>query len=213
MKLQQKSVGATCGAAVIAGAVALALTVGQSAPAKVSSRSAPKAPVSAALRRSFSIFRHAGAGEAGRRARARAAVTSLPANTGNGLLASYGVTPAAASYVAVGPQGGWVLPGSAGACLLMPDPSSRGAFGVACGDVAEVLSGRLVVRQVAPSGRETVYGLAPDGNTTVRASLAGGGSTTLPVVENVYSTSASSVTAISLLSDTGQSVTSPVPAP
>ncbi|MGH2884684.1 MAG: hypothetical protein ACRDPA_18615 [Solirubrobacteraceae bacterium] len=97
-----------------------------------------------------------------------------------------------AVHVSVGGSGFWVVPGSAGACLVTatsplfagcgelsgPDSPDAGGFAL--------VSGMRNDGAVSPAGPFTVSGLAPNGNRTVTVITGNGQSTPTAVTDNVY---------------------------
>jgi hypothetical protein len=80
----------------------------------------------------------------------------------------------------------WLVPGSAGTCLVWRDlPPQFGGGGGDCVPNGMALAGELSPISGGPAG-VTVIGLAPNGNPTVRLALADGSSESVPVSQNVY---------------------------
>jgi hypothetical protein len=136
-------------------------------------------PIAAALVAHFAIFR--------RPVAPPASIEPLPrrtaivvTNQGFGLnvtharLVPYPCTP-----------GLWVIPGSHGVSMAQIRPDGGGGGNNV--PVSMALSGGLVTTTCCAAPGETVWGLVPDGNRTVTVVLTGGGTRTVPVIDNVYS--------------------------
>jgi len=84
----------------------------------------------------------------------------------------------------------WLVPGSTGACLV--DLEGPQGAGSGCNSASAVDAGDLWTLDTIPyraGGARTkvLLGGVPDGNSSVTVSWAGGGSTVVPVTDNVYS--------------------------
>lgn len=109
-----------------------------------------------------------------------------------GLGASYGANPSQAAQTAVGPgqDDVWLVPGSSGACLVdLEGPQGAGA---SCNSASAVDAGDLWTLDTIPydaggTTTQVLLGAAPNGNASVTVSWADGGTTVVPVTDNVYS--------------------------
>lgn len=105
---------------------------------------------------------------------------------------SYGADASQAAETTIGPGhvDVWMVPGGTGACLV--DLEGPQGAGSTCNGAAAVDAGELWTLDTIPYGASgamtrVLLGLAPDGNSSVTVSWAGGGSTVVPVSNNVYS--------------------------
>ena len=138
-------------------------------------------PIAAALIKHFAIFR--------RPVPAPAAIRHLPRRTAIVIARhGYGLNVTQARFVPYpGTPGLWVIPGASGVSMAPLAGPGGGA-----GDnvpVSMALSGGMISTSCC-SRDETVQGLVPDGNPTVTVMLAGGATRTVPVIDNVYSVTA-----------------------
>jgi hypothetical protein len=113
----------------------------------------------------------------------------------------------------------WLVPGSNGACLVNLEDRAEGEIaGSVCNTTGSVDAGYLWTNDWVPSyspdksGARVLIGVAPDGNSSVTINWTGGGSTVLPVTDNVYSVPLgghSGWTSVTLRDSSGQTVTVP----
>ena len=94
--------------------------------------------------------------------------------------ASYGLDAGKAQHVSVGGRDIWLVPGTAGVCMLVPDSKENYATFSARNAVA--MSGRFRVYR----GSQTMIGLVPDPNKAIRLTTDGGAIVEAPVVNNMY---------------------------
>ncbi|MGH2916411.1 MAG: hypothetical protein ACRDMX_15635 [Solirubrobacteraceae bacterium] len=163
----------------------------------------------AALRRAHSRAR---AADASAEHIVAAAIAPLDA-----LHATYGADPSQVAQTTVGPGNVdvWLVPGSAGACLV--DVEGPQGAGSGCNRASAVGAGDLWTLDTVPYGTDgaktkVLLGAAPDGNTSVTISWADGGSTIVPVTDNIYSVpigSHTGWTSITMNSASGNTVTVP----
>ena len=101
--------------------------------------------------------------------------------------ASMGLNAALAKRVESDGATVYVVPGSAGICVYVP-VSTTSARGVqsGCTSIANAEEGNLQISLVSANGEAEVIGLAPNGAQTVTANNTGGGTSPVPVVDNVY---------------------------
>jgi hypothetical protein len=172
------ALAATAGV-ILAGGVAVALSAeptrlpGPSATAQPS----PASTVEPALTDAFGLLR-----------RVRTAADVVPGDIPVVLSPASGANLALARRVA-GPEGteAWVIPGNEAACILA-QASRYGLGGAVCNPTAGARAGQLDVQSASNRlpGAELVAGLVPDGVSSVQLTLAGGGTASVPVRENVY---------------------------
>lgn len=173
-------------AALVGGAVSQASssTVHLSRVASVAS---PRGPVSATLRRNFSVLRRSHVASASSTSELPSSVAATLTEPGSAS-AEYGVKPAEARYAPLANSAGaWVVPGTTGICLVEHD-AQQSISTVLCGPTSDADSGKLLMTNHgdASSGPVTIWGLAPDASSSVTATSSDGSSTTIPVVDNVY---------------------------
>ncbi|MGH2858329.1 MAG: Tn3 family transposase [Solirubrobacteraceae bacterium] len=139
-------------------------------------RQAARIRVDAALVERFHLLRDA------RTASASTETTIAAAISGLGPLGStFGANPSEAGETTIGPAKDdvWVVPGSAGACLVDVDgPHGTAAGG--CNSTSEVDAGDMWTLDTVPYGAggamtKVLLGAVPDGNASVTVSWAGGG--------------------------------------
>lgn len=105
--------------------------------------------------------------------------------------ATYGADPSQAGETTVGAAQDkvWLVPGSAGACLVnMEGPQGAGST---CNSTSAVDGGALWTLDTIPYGvdgarAQVLLGAAPDGNTAVIVTWTDDGTTKVPVRNNVY---------------------------
>jgi hypothetical protein len=105
---------------------------------------------------------------------------------------SYGADPSRAgeTTIGAGQDNVWLVPGSVGACLVdLVGPQGAGST---CNSASAVEAGDLWTLDTIPYGAggartKVLIGTAPDGNPSVTIRWAGGGSTVVPVTDNIYS--------------------------
>jgi hypothetical protein len=104
---------------------------------------------------------------------------------------SQGADPTWAPQTNVGPGGApvWFVPGSSGACLVNREGSAND--GAECNVAAAAATGELWTLDTIPYGTagamtQVLLGAAPDGNQTVTVNWSDGGSTSVPVSNNIY---------------------------
>ena len=90
-----------------------------------------------------------------------------------------------------GTSGVWVVPGTRGATMTMPDGQGFATDGVPLSGRASVLADHLITTTGNAPPRETIFGLAPNGNASVTLVLANGATRTVSVIDNVYSATVS----------------------
>jgi hypothetical protein len=175
-------------------AIALAVVVAGVVGSVVSSASSTRAPrshhsISVSLRRHFSVLHAVRAATADQSGALPAGVTQELTEAGS-MSAQYRLEPAQAQHVTLGDgSGAWVIPGSAGVCLVVQTPPATES-GVVCGSVASANAGTVMLVRSDPStGAKTVSGLAPNGSTAVTLTGDDGSTTQVPVTDNVYETS------------------------
>jgi len=182
-KLSRLAAGAMVAILVATGCVvaAFALATGNSRShvAAAANVSPPHRNIAAGLIRNFQVFRRSQARESAVDA------SAFSINT-EPLLASLGLDPGAAAAVPTSVGTITVVPGAAGVCLLMPDPTSAPAMGLNCATTATAESGQFAGVSVAPSGQETIYGLVPDPNTAVTVQPSSGPRLTAQVTDGVF---------------------------
>lgn len=105
---------------------------------------------------------------------------------------SYGADPSLARATTIGPGRAriWLVPGSSGACLV--NVEARQAIGSTCNDATAVKAGKLWTLDTMPYGAggaatQVLLGAAPNGDTSATVSWTGGGTTVVPVINNLYS--------------------------
>ena len=176
---------------------------------------------SAILTSHFRVFRGA---------HATAQEVPLPANiasslTQSGMKSEFHLQPSQARYVTVSANlHAWLVPGTDGMCLIVPESVSAGGetgtiptsgpvgAGESCATDAKASRGELMMVLSDPeTGAGTIVGVSPDG-ANVRATEAGS-SADLAAPSNVYAVDAKGVTAIRVESGDGDSVTIPAPQP
>lgn len=123
---------------------------------------------------------------------ARVATSSeeLPASTAKHLSepgtedSEYGLEPADARHVQLNASThGWVVPGQAGVCLVVP--SSNGDWiSTDCGSVGSANVGGLVM-VARPASGPVLYGLVPNG-ASVTVTNTNGSDASIPVADNVF---------------------------
>ena len=101
--------------------------------------------------------------------------------------ASVGPDVAAATYVSVSPALElWVVPGSAGACLVGRVNRTPPNL-LVCASAGQVLAGRLRAILLGPNSTpNAAFGLVPNATVSVTAVAADGSQTSVPVVDNAY---------------------------
>lgn len=129
--------------------------------------------------------------------------------------ATYGANPSRAGETTVGPASDdvWLVPGTYGACLV--DVEGPQGAGSNCNSTRAVDAGGLWTLDTIPYGTggamtKVLLGAAPDGNTSVTISWTDGGTTVVPVINNVYSVPISSHTgwnSVTLTNSAGTVVT------
>lgn len=164
----------------------------QAAQARSETRHWARRKVDRVLLRNFRLLRHA----QGRRTAHTAGGPSETMVAGAlsdlaALGASHGADPAQAGETTVGLAHDpvWVVPGSTGACLVNVDGPQVAASG--CNSTSEVDRGMLWTLDTIPYGAggtraKVLVGAVPDGNASVTVSWADGGTTVVPVTNNVY---------------------------
>lgn len=90
-----------------------------------------------------------------------------------------------------GTSGVWVVPGTRGATMTMPDGLGFATDGVPLSGRASVLADHLITTTGSAPPRETIFGLVPNGNASVTLVLANGATRPVPVIDNVYSATVS----------------------
>lgn len=156
-------------------------------------RRAERIRVDPALIKKFHLLRQARARATARTASASSVTTVAAALSGLVELgATYGANPSLAGETTVGPTNDdvWVVPGSTGACLV--DVEGPQGAGSGCNSTSAVDAGELWTLDTIPYGpggakTQVLLGAVPDGNASVTVSWADGGTTVVPVTDNVYS--------------------------
>lgn len=109
----------------------------------------------------------------------------------------------------------WIVPGSAGACVLTQHPEggkspavqNRIAAGGGCSDTATIQDQGSIGVAFEPGGKHLVYGAVPAGNSSVTITLPSGATTVAPVTDNTVSVVVPAFpTAISFKSSAGTPV-------
>lgn len=119
--------------------------------------------------------------------------------------ASMGLNPALAKRVESDGATVYVVPGSAGICIYVPvSTSSVRGVQSGCTSIANAENGNLQISLVSPGdGEAEVFGLAPNGAQTVTVNNIGGGTSSVPIVDNVYRVSDRSAESVSVPNATG----------
>jgi hypothetical protein len=166
----------------------------RAAQARSYMRQAARMRVDAALVKRFHLLMRARTNATARTASASSDTTIAAALSGLVELGStFGANPSQAGETTVGSAKDdvWVVPGSTGACLVDVD-GPQGAAAGGCNSASEVDAGDLWTLDTIPYGAggamtQVLLGAVPDGNTSVTVSWADGGTTLVPVTDNVYS--------------------------
>lgn len=95
----------------------------------------------------------------------------------------------------------WVVPGANKICV--EDATYAGV----CGTVSSADSGSLIMLTGDANGAHTVIGLVPDGNSSVALHHPDGSTSTVPVVNNVYSVSAADLDGVTVHTASGTAST------
>lgn len=168
-------------------------TPGQAAAARAAQsrsymRQVARIRVDRALVKRFHLLRQAHTASASSETTIAAAISGLIP-----LGATFGANPSQAGETTVGSAKDdvWVVPGSTGACLVDVD-GPQGAAAGGCNSASEVDAGDLWTLDTIPYGAggamtQVLLGAVPDDNASVTVSWAGGGTTVVPVIDNVYS--------------------------
>jgi hypothetical protein len=100
---------------------------------------------------------------------------------------SVGPDIAAATYVSVSPALDlWVVPGSAGACLVGRVNRTPPNL-LVCASSGQVLAGRLRATLLGPNSTpNAAFGLVPNSTASVTAVAADGSQASVPVIDNAY---------------------------
>jgi hypothetical protein len=158
----------------------------RAAAARSYMRQARNSKVDRALVKDFGVLRVARRASASTEATVAAAISNLAA-----LGASRGADPSQAGETSVGPNddGVWLVPGTSGACLVDVE-GSQGA-GSNCASASAVESGDLWTLDTIPYGAggimtKVLLGAVPDGNASVTVAWADGGTSVVPVRDNIY---------------------------
>ncbi|MGO9901988.1 MAG: hypothetical protein ACLP0J_20420 [Solirubrobacteraceae bacterium] len=148
--------------------------------------------ISLELRRHFSIFRHSPFA-----AKSSAAQTTppLPGMIASGLTSSegpnaaFGLDPSSAAYVSVTPNfPAWVVPGSAGVCVVADASVKPGpAFNhVTCTSASAVIARPMLGFVTNDDGTQTLYGLVSDNVTAVSLTETNGVNLPVAIVSNMF---------------------------
>ena len=172
-------------------------TPGQAAAARAAQarsyiRQAARIRVDAALVKNFHLLRQARKNTVARTASTSSESTVAAAISGLVELgATFGANPSLAGETTVGPAKDdvWLVPGSSGACLV--DVEGPQGAGSGCNSTSAVDAGDLWTIDTIPYGLggeriQVLLGAVPDGNASVTVSWADGGTTVVPVTDNIY---------------------------
>lgn len=169
------------------------LTPGQAAAARAAQarsymRQAARIRVDPPLIKGFHLLRQARTASASSETTIVAAISGLVP-----LGSTFGANPSQAGETTVGAAKDdvWVVPGSSGACLVDVDGPQEAAAG-GCNSTSEVDAGDLWTLDTIPYGAggamtKVLLGAVPDGNASVTVAWSDGGTTVVPVTDNVYS--------------------------
>lgn len=118
-----------------------------------------------------------------------ASVSTVPQIANPYVAARLGLDPSAIERVDTNSGPVWIVPGSAGACVLAGQTANTaepvaGANFTGCSTTASILANGLFVRASDPSGN-FVAGLAPNSDSSVTVTTPTGPAQTLPVSSNV----------------------------
>jgi hypothetical protein len=134
---------------------------------------------------------------------ARLADSDDPTNQAMGLNTAQTVEVDAPSS----PSPVWVVPGSAGACVIAQKQRrgvEPGGAGESCTDIATIQAQGEITIGLEPDGSHLVYGMVPNGNADVTLTEPSGAQVVLPVTDNTISGIVSAIPAtISLKSLSG----------
>lgn len=196
-------------------------TPGQVAMTASSARSRARhatAKVNRTLIANFALLRRAQSRSRARTADASSQTTVAAAIAPlTALHKSYAADPSQAGETTIGPGNDavWLVPGSTGACLV--DVEGPQGAGSTCNATNAVDVGQLWTIDTIPYGHDgamtkVLIGTAPDGNSSVTVAWAGGGSTVVPVTDNIYSVpigSHAGWTSVTLKNSSGDTATVP----
>jgi hypothetical protein len=106
-------------------------------------------------------------------------------------LGPLGLEPPAAQYVVVNAgYAAWVIPGTAGLCVVTAEPlpgKLGSAYHISCATLAQAAAGDLTSFTVDDVGDVTsVHGVAPNNDNHVTLDYADGHTISVPVVDNLY---------------------------
>lgn len=137
-----------------------------------------------ALHSHFAVFRRFE-----HRAADSASASTAPQIANPDVVARFGLDPSAIQRVDTSSGPVWIVPGTAGACVLAGQTSTTaepvaGANFTGCSATASILANGLIV-EAGDRSRNFVFGLAPNGDSSVTVTTPAGLRQQLPVVGNV----------------------------